>query len=187
MEPITPFDWHRIFVGNEPPLFFLEIVFRVVVIYLFTVLLLRIMGKRANPNLSPFQTVVIIALGSATGDTMFYPQVPILYACGVIAVVVLLDRLMAIAQLRFKPINVFLEGEPMMVIREGRVVDEALRRAAIRPDEFLALLRQQGIDNTGTVRYAFLERSGQLGFHRYDPRAEREGRSTFPLNLSESG
>ncbi len=80
MDPVSPFDWHRMFLGAEPPLYFLEIIFRIAALYTFTVLAVRLMGKRGNRNLSPFQTVVIIALGSATGDTMFYPQVPLLYA-----------------------------------------------------------------------------------------------------------
>ncbi len=41
-------------------------------------LVLRLMGKRGNRSLSPFANVVIIALGSATGDSMFYPQVPLI-------------------------------------------------------------------------------------------------------------
>jgi len=110
MDPVTPFDWHRMFLGNEPPLYFLEIAFRVVLIYVFAVLALRLMGKRGNRNLSPFQTVVVIALGSAAGNTMFYPQVPLLYAMLVIVVVVALHRVFAIAQIKAKGVNTFLEG-----------------------------------------------------------------------------
>lgn len=187
MDPVTPFDWHRMFIGEQPPLFFLEIVFRVVVIYLFTVLLLRFMGKRGQQQLSPFEFVVVIALGSATGDVMFYPQVPILYACLVVVVVVTLSSLAGQAQLRSQRVNDFLEGRPRLLIEHGRVLDENVRLERLRPDEFLGLLREEGIEQTGEVRYAFLERSGKLGLYRYDEGEARDGEPTFPLHLAGRG
>lgn len=48
MDPVIPFDWYRLFIGAEPPLYFLEIVFRVILIYSFTVLMRRYMGKRGQ-------------------------------------------------------------------------------------------------------------------------------------------
>ncbi len=180
MDPVTPFDWHRMFLGEQPPLFFLEIAFRVVVIYLFAVLLLRFMGKRGNRNLSPFEYLVIIALGSATGDAMFYPQVPILYAWLVIALIVLLSRLTAVAQLRFEHVNAYMEGYPLVLVREGRVVEDALKKARLRTDEFMAMLRVEGVEDTGEVRLAFLERTGELGLYCYDEGEGQEGESTLP-------
>jgi len=180
MDPVTPFDWHRMFLGNEPPLYFLEIAFRVVLIYVFAVLALRLMGKRGNRNLSPFQTVVVIALGSAAGDTMFYPQVPLLYAMLVIVVVVALHRVFAIAQIKAKGINTFLEGDPLIVIEAGVLLPESLRKARMRPDEIMGMLREQGIEDTGVVRFAFLERTGTLGIFRYSEKERRSGENTFP-------
>ncbi len=70
------------------------------------------MGKRGKRNISPFQTAVIIAPGSAAGDSMFYPHVPLRYALVIITVVVAFDRALAIAQTRAKAVNSFLEGNP---------------------------------------------------------------------------
>lgn len=184
MEPVTPFDWHRMFLGSEPPLFLLEIVFRVVVIYLFAVLLLRLMGKRRSSGLSPVQNVVIIGLGSATGDAMFYPQIPIVYAWVITAVVVGLYRGMALAQAHSRRVNVFVEGNPLLVIRDGRVITSVLDHTNLRPEELLGMLREQGIANTGEVRYAFLEPSGQLGIVRYERTAGGPGESTVPADGS---
>ena len=184
MDPVTPFDWHRMFIGEEPPLFFLEIVFRVAVIYLFAAVVVRFMGKRGQRQLSAFEFVVVIALGSATGDAMFYPQVPILYAWLVIAVVVLLSGLLTKAQLWSRDVNRFLEGTPRALIWEGEVVAENVRKENLRPDEFLALLRENGLTDTGEVRYAFLERSGNLGYLPYPDGEGREERSTMPSHLA---
>ena len=184
MAPVTPFDWHRMFLGEEPPLYFLEIAFRVVAIYLFAALLLRLMGKRGLRQLSPFEFVVVIALGSATGDAMFYPEVPILYAWVVIAMVVLLDRLFAHAQLRWRKVNTFLEGEPRPLVWEGRVLESNLHAEGLRRDEFLSLLREEGIERTDEVRFAFLERSGRIGWIRGEEGAVGTEASTFPTEMS---
>ncbi len=185
MDPITPFDWHRMFIGEQPPLFFLEILFRVLAIYLFAALCLRFMGKRGQRQLSPFEFVVVIALGSATGDAMFYPEVPILYAWAVVAAVVGLSGLLAKAQLWSVRVNRFLEGRPRPLIWEGEVVEENVRKENLRPDEFLGMLRELGIARTGDVRYAFLERSGQIGYHSNDDEARVPGVSTMPDGMDE--
>ena len=179
MDPATPFDWHRMFIGDEPPLFFLEILFRVVVIYLFAAVVVRFMGKRGQRQLSAFEFVVVIALGSATGDAMFYPQVPILYAWLVITVVVLLSGVLAKAQLWSQRVNSFLEGTPRPLVWEGRVLEGNVRKENLRHDEFLAMLREAGISDTGELRYAFLERSGNVGYLRYED-GGRDIDSTMP-------
>lgn len=185
MDPAIPFDWHRMFIGNEPPLFFLEIVFRIVAIYLFAAVLLRFMGKRGQGQLSPFEFVVVIALGSATGDAMFYPEVPILYAWAVIAVVVLLSVGLSKAQLYSARVNAFLEGEPRPLVWRGQVLHENVARENLRPDEFRAMLREQGLGRTDDLAFAFLERSGRLGYHRDPNAAPGPALTTLPDDLAD--
>ena len=180
MDPVVPFDWHRMFLGDPAPMYLLEVVFRVVVIYLFAVLALRVMGARGNRSLSPFETLVIIALGSATGDSMFYPDVPIVYAWLVIAAVVGLDWILEKLQLRSPFLNRALEGSPILLVRDGAIQDQALRSAGLRRDELMGLLRECEVADTGEIRYAFLELSGQIGLLRYAPDEAGTVESTLP-------
>lgn len=169
MEKITPFDWERIFLGKENDyLFMLEIGFRVVFIYLFAVIMMRFMGKRGNRSLSVFENVLIIALGSATGDTMFYPKVPLLYACIVIALIVGLSRLLQYLQLVSKPINTFLDGKPLMLIKDGEILNKGLDKSRIRKEELYGMLRNQGIKQLKEIEFAFLERTGNLSIFKFD-------------------
>lgn len=163
MDPVTPFDWERLFIGVQPSLYFVELAFRVVLIYGFAVLALRYMGKRGRRQMTPFEFVLIIALGSATGDSMLYPDVPILYAWLIILVVVGLDRVLTFLQTNSKAAFVFLEGTPRLIVRDGHIIDENLKAESLRRDELLALLREQQIGDTGQVSYAFLETTGHLG------------------------
>lgn len=180
MDPVTPFDWQRMFFGVEPPLFLLEIVFRIVVIYLFAAVLMRVMGKRGQRSLSPFETLVIIALGSAVGDGMLYPEVPIAYAWAVITVVVLLDWVLEEAQLRSWLTFRMMSGAPILLVREGEVQAAGLRKARLRRNELMGLLREQEVADTGEVRYAFLEESGYLGLIRFPDEEAVAGEATLP-------
>lgn len=184
MDPVPPFEWHRMFFGDHAPLFLLEVVFRVTAIYLFAVFALRVMGARGNRSLSPFETLVIIALGSATGDGMLYPDVPIVYAWLVIAAVVALDWGLDKLQLRSRLVNRAIEGTPILLIRDGAVLDEALSEAGLRRDELMGLLREREVHDTGEVRYAFIELSGDLGLLRYADAEARRVESTLPPDLA---
>lgn len=183
MEPVNPFDWQRIFFGVQPALFFLEIVLRVFLVYAFAMIMLRLTGKRGQAQMSRFELVLVIALGSATGDTMFYPEVPILYAWLIIALMVGLDRLLNELQFHFKAINTFLAGDPRMMLKHGVILEESLHPEQIRRDEFMALLRQQNVENTGELKYVFLEETGGLGIIKYDRDKQLAGESTFPHDL----
>lgn len=172
MEKITPFDWHRIFLGDENEyLYMLEIGFRVLFIYLFTVFFMRFMGKRGNRGLSTFENVLVIALGSATGDAMFYPKIPLAYACLVIALIVILNRSLQYLQLRSRPVNTFLDGVPVVVVKHGELVSDGLKTSRVREEEMFGMLRQRGIGDIGSVEYAILERSGELSVFEYDKKS----------------
>ena len=88
MEPVDVFDLKRMLIGDESPLFLLEIVVRTLIVYVYALLLLRWLGSRTIGQLSTVEFLLVIALGSAVGDAMFYPDVPLVHAMLVVTVVV---------------------------------------------------------------------------------------------------
>ena len=181
MDPVTPFDWHRIFVGSQPALFYAEIVFRVVAIWLWALFLIRYMGKGGSSNVSPMENLVIIALGSATGDSMFYPEVPLTAAALIIALIVGLSRGLAHWQRNDAKVNAFTDGKPLLMMRDGCVIDEALDEARLRKEELYSMLRQCGHRHTSELEYVFMETDGTVSAFTYEDnsRADR-GESTWP-------
>lgn len=77
-----------IWIGDLEPLFLLEIAFRTFVIFVWPLLLLRMLGTRGVKRLSFFEVTIIIGLGSAVGDPMIHDDVPLLRAMVAIAVIV---------------------------------------------------------------------------------------------------
>ncbi|RYG49103.1 MAG: DUF421 domain-containing protein, partial [Chitinophagaceae bacterium] len=82
------FEWQKLLLGEEEWSFMPEVLFRTLIMFILVLSALRILGKRGVRQLSIFELVVIISLGSAAGDPMFYKDVGIVPAIGVFTVVV---------------------------------------------------------------------------------------------------
>lgn len=181
-EETKPFDWQRMFFGESTDLMFLlEIVFRTSVIFLFALLLLRLLGKRGQGRLSPFEFVIIIALGSAVGDPMFYPDVPILHSMVVIALIVFFTRVLFQLSEWSDGIETFLESRPSCLVADGVVAVDELAKENIARDELLTALRESGFENLGQVRRAYLEPSGAISTLRFGPDDSRLGLPIYPV------
>lgn len=177
---VVPFDWMRMLLGDPPPLFMLEIVVRVVVIYAVALVMMQAMGKRGRNQMNPLEYLIIIALGSATGDVMFYPEVPLLYAVIVIALLVVIGAVVARLEARSERFRSLLESEPTVLIEAGRLLDEKLQGERISRGELFSELREAGIEQLGQVRVAILELSGRVSVFRYDDEDVWEGENIMP-------
>lgn len=168
MDIITPFDWQRVFLGDAPPLYLLEIVFRIAVIWPWTMLLLRWIGGRSISQLSLVEFLLVIALGSAVGDSLFVPDVPLLHAMLAIFVVISIDKVIDLAIRRYAAAKRVIDGQPIEVIRDGIIVTAGLTAQEICSLELMELLRLKGVENLGSVRRAYLEPSGQVSVFGFE-------------------
>ncbi len=164
------FGLRHAFVEDTPGVFFVEVVGRTVLLFLVALFLVRALGKRALGQMSPYEFVVLIAMGSALGDPMFYPNVPLLPPMTAMATIVLLQRLVSWVSERSEHLERFVEGRPREFVRDGEAVPEHLKKESIAFDELAMMLRQQGIENLAEVRLAIFESSGKLSvFPRSSP------------------
>src|SRR5687767_6231400 len=112
------FDWKQLLLGEESWAFLAETVLRSAIMFAIIVISLRILGKRGVKQLSVFELVVIIGLGSAAGDPMFYKDVGLLPALVVFIMVISLYRLVMYAIGKSKKFERLVEGEPVCLISE---------------------------------------------------------------------
>lgn len=159
------FDLHRIIVGDLPPMFYGEIILRTTVLFVFALVLIRTMGKRSLGQLSTFDFVIIIALGSAVGDPMFYDDVPLLYGMLVVTVVVALERLLALLTSRRPRLEKLVDSSPTILVRDGVVDYRALKGELMSPSELFQALRVNGVKQLDEVVLAVLEPSGHVSIH----------------------
>ncbi len=167
-EAIIPLDLGRMFLGDEPVLFYLEIVVRTAIIYLWTLVLIRWIGGRGVAQLSLIEFLLVIALGSAVGDSLFYPDVPLLHAMLTILLIVLINKGLDAAVNRFRRAKRIIDGVPRELVRDG-VIQGGQELRDLASLEVMAMLRLQGISNLGEVRRAYLESNGSVSIFRHDP------------------
>lgn len=179
-QSVVPFDLHRLFIGDLPWSFTGEVVFRTVVVYLFTLLMVRMLSRQAIGQLSIVEFLMVIALGSAVGDSMFYPDVPLLHAFIVIAVVVFLNRGIGRLIMASERFETFIEGTPVRVIRQGRIDTQGLALAKLNKEKLFELLRERGVAQLGEIEDAYLEQRGSLSIVRRAPAERSRGLPITP-------
>ena len=135
---------------------------RTVILYFLIMLGLRLMGKRQIGELEPSELVLTMMLSDLATVPMQDFGIPLL--SGVIPILTLLSLSMLMSQLslRYLRFRSLVCGTPAVLIRNGQVQQDAMRKNRYTLDELLEELRGQGIGSIGDVKYAVLENSGQL-------------------------
>lgn len=159
---IQPLDWIRLLVGEAPPLYYLEIGLRILMLFTILLLVVRLLGKRARQNLSPMQQMLMIALGSAAGDVMLYPQIAIGYAALVLVGVTVLTVWLEIAANVSSSLRDYLESRPTVLVKDGEINRAALQHERTTERELFAALRVKGAVDLSQVDAAILEVTGEI-------------------------
>lgn len=171
---ITVFDWERLLLGLPPKLYMVEILLKAVIIFALLVLVMRLMGKRGQKDLSPMQQMLLIALGSAAGDAMLYPQVPLAYAALILVGVTVLTIGLEWVSERSRAVRDYMESRPTVLVRDGRVDRDALLKERTTRRELYAELRFHGARALSQVDLAVLEVTGDISVFLNDRPAERD-------------
>lgn len=169
---ITLFDWERILVGLPPPLYMVEILLKILAVFALLLLVLRMLGKRAHHNLSPMQQMLLIALGSAAGDVMLYPEVPLAYTAIILLGVTSLTILLELASKQWRGVRDYVESRPRVLVRNGEVQWDALASERTVRRELFAELRTKGARSLSQVEAAILEVTGDISVFLNDDKGE---------------
>ncbi len=169
------FEWKRVLLNDLPVAFLLEVVFRSVIMFTVLLLTLKLTGKRGVKQLSVFETVIIIALGSAAGDPMFYEDVGIVPAITVFLVIIVLYRTVTWLIGRSKRFEAFIEGKTECLISDGKFAIQAFEKESLAQDEFFTELRVKSVEHLGQVKNAYLETTGEVSIYFYEDKDVKFG------------
>lgn len=172
--------WKQILIGEEKFGFLIEIALRTVIIYFIILFGLRLLGKRGIRQLSVFELVVIISLGSAAGDPMFYKEIGLLTPVVIFMIIVGAYRFTTYLTAKSEKIDDLIEGKSVYLIRGGKFNIEDFKKEALAKDEFFAELRQQSVSHLGQIETAILETSGILSVYFYPDEEVRYGLPILP-------
>jgi uncharacterized membrane protein YcaP (DUF421 family) len=144
---------------------------------------LRVLGKRGVKQLSLFELVVIIGLGSAAGDPMFYKEVGIVSSIVVFVLIILMYTLVTYLIGKSKKFETLLEGKSICLIENGEFSIENFKKENLGSDEFFAELRLKGISQLGQIDQAIEEVSGEISVFYFEDDQVKYGLSIMPDSL----
>lgn len=163
-----PFEWERLLFNDLPISFLWEVLFRTVIMFLVVIITLKLTGKRGVKQLSVFEVVIIISLGSAAGDPMFYEDVGLIPAISVFVIILLMYRLVTWLLGKSKRFENFMEGKVKCIIEDGQFSLHSFEKEDLAQDEFFAELRLQSVEHLGQVRNAYIETNGAISIYYYE-------------------
>lgn len=136
--------------------------FRTAILYLLLIVGLRLTGKRQIGELEPIELVLTMLLSDLASVPMQDFGIPLVN--GVIPIVTLLamSMLLSCVSLRNVRFRTLICGKPAIIIRNGRLQQDAMRHNRLTLDELFEELRTQGVTDISDVKYAVLETGGQL-------------------------
>ncbi len=139
-----------------------EVVLRTLAVYVALLLLLRLAGKRELGQMTTFDLVVVLIISNAVQNAMVGANVSL--TAGIVAAATLLVANATVDRvgLRSAWLRDRLRGVPTLLIHDGAVVPEHLRREGIDEDEIMQALREHGVDDVRHVKTAVLEVDGTI-------------------------
>ncbi|RZL48993.1 MAG: DUF421 domain-containing protein [Pedobacter sp.] len=148
--------------------------------YIIVLFSLRLLGKRGVKQLSVFELVVIISLGSAAGDPMFYKEVGLVSAIAVFSVIVIAYKITSYFVNKSKNVEQLLEGSCTCLIEKGAFAIENFKKETLAQDEFFSELRLQSVSHLGQVELAIIETSGSVSVFFYPEEEVKYGLPILP-------
>lgn len=146
-------------------------VLRAVVIYLLVMVLMRVSGKRAIGQFTPFDMILLILLGNAVQNGINGGDNSITGAVIMAATLIVLNYGMAYFSARSRRFRHAIEGSPRVLAENGRVDREALRRELVSKEDFLYAMHQAGCSDVSYIRKATLEVNGHITIELREPEA----------------
>ncbi len=132
-------------------------------IYFIVWLLIRIAGKRTLSDLTTFDFILLLVVGEATQQALLGDDFSLVNAFVVILTLVGIDIVMSYAKRKFPALELWMEGMPLILLENGKPIQNLMKRAKIEETDILeAARRLQGLERLDQIKYAVLERSGGI-------------------------
>lgn len=140
----------------------LTVIWRTAFFYFVLLFGIRISGKREVGKLSPMDLVVAIMIAEGSTMTIANLSIPIWDGLALIVVLIGLEILLSWASIKSTKLRTWIAGNPSIVVRNGEIIQDELRKLNYNVHDLMAQLRQKGYANLGDVEFAILETTGDL-------------------------
>ena len=137
-------------------------VLRACAIYVLVMVLIRVSGKRAVGQFTPFDLVLLILIGNAVQNGINGGDNSLTGAAIMATTLIALNYGVAFVTSRNRKVEKFVEGVPVVLARNGKIFDHVLRRELVSREDFREALRMNGVEDVSEVELALLETNGSI-------------------------
>lgn len=153
-----------------------------IIMYFYLIFIIRVMGKREVGSLSIFDLAVYFTISDLITSCIIDKTIPIYYGIISVAILCFLQKGIAYVTLKNKKVREFIDGKKSIIINNGEIDFEEMKRQKYTFDDLYSQIREKGIDSISLIRWAILENSGKLSVITY-----KESTSDFPDPLISDG
>jgi uncharacterized membrane protein YcaP (DUF421 family) len=146
----------------------LQIVLRTGVVYLLVLIGVRLSGKREVGQMTPFDLTLLLLLSNSVQNAMTGPDTSLLGGAVAATTLLVMNFVLADFSGRSRRFRRFVQGEPSLLVHDGKVIESHMLRERVSMDELHRALREHGISCTDQVALAVLEVDGSISCLKYD-------------------
>ena len=142
----------------------MDLVLRAIFLYFFVFAITRVIGRRELSELAPFDLILLIVVGDAIQQGLTQDDYSLTGAVLVVGTFAILQLITSYASFKVVRLRPLLEGEPIVIIQDGKIIERNLNRERLTAEEVAEEARQQQISSLDQVEWAVLETSGKISF-----------------------
>ena len=150
----------------------MEIVFRSLFIFMFLWLVTRAVGRSSLGELSTFQLLLYVTMGDLVQQAVTQQDYSVTAAVLAVSTFAILTVLFALASYKSRRSRPFINGVPLVIIKDGEPLTEAMKHERMSLDDIYAQARQQGIRKLSDIELAVLETDGKVSFFQRNSEAK---------------
>jgi uncharacterized membrane protein YcaP (DUF421 family) len=142
----------------------MDLVVRAIFVFFLMLVITRAVGRRELSSMEPFDLILLVVMGDLIQQGVTQSDYSLTGSTIVIVSIAVLTVGTAYLSYRFRRLRPLLEGEPVVLVAGGRLIESNLRRQRMTVEELLAEARLQSIGGLDAVEYAVLETNGRVSF-----------------------
>ena len=142
----------------------MDLVVRAIFVFFLMLVITRAVGRRELSSMEPFDLILLVVMGDLIQQGVTQSDYSLTGSTIVIVTIAVLTVGTAYLSYRFRRLRPLLEGEPVVLVAGGRLIESNLRRQRMTVEELRAEARLQSIGGLEAVEYAVLETNGRVSF-----------------------
>jgi uncharacterized membrane protein YcaP (DUF421 family) len=142
----------------------MDLVLRAVIIFLLVFAFTRALGRRELSTLQPFDFVLLVVIGDLIQQGVTQNDLSVTGVVIVVCTIGVMQVGLSYLGFRFRRMRPLLQGEPIVLVEKGKVIDRNMRRERLSLDDLAEKARLSEIESIDEIKWAVLETNGDISF-----------------------